>query len=178
MTHAATEFSSPTPVNPEPVNINPTPIGTGNVQVSVVGINFPEMNPNPDLNVNQALGPANMRLLNPHSLPGANPTSLGVNVEDLNSLNSQQQISPPSNLLVIFLESCSAILQETKIESSTNDTTKLFMQILFCISEDQYANSLLHDSNALYSVYLYHAVGYLLFLPINIKLSLLFIIRN
>ena len=33
------------------------------------------------------------------------------------------------------------------------------MLILVCISEDQYANSLLHDSNILYSVSLYQAVG-------------------
>jgi hypothetical protein len=69
--------------------------------------------------------------------------------------------SPPSNLMVLFLQSCSAILQETKIES-TYDTIKLFSIILACISEDDYANSLLHDSSALYSVALYQAVGFFL----------------
>ena len=64
------------------------------------------------------------------------------------------------NLLVIFLQSCSAILQDTKMDNNTlYDSTKLFMLILVCISEDQYANSLLHDSNILYSVFLYQAVS-------------------
>jgi hypothetical protein len=111
-----------------------------------------------------------MRLLNP--LSSANPSALtstlsvsasgGVvdasNVE--NNLLQAQTVDPPSNLLVIFLQSCSAILQETKMDNpGAYDTVKLFMLILVCISEDQYANSLLHDSNMLYSVFLYQAVG-------------------
>ena len=82
---------------------------------------------------------------------------------DLNSLSIQQtQENPPSNLLVIFLQASSAILQETKMDcnSTSYDTVKLFMLIIVCISEDQYANSLLHDSNLLYSVFLYQAVCY------------------
>ncbi len=66
----------------------------------------------------------------------------------------------PSNLLVVFLQSCSAILQETKMEhNNVYDTVKLFMIILVCVSEDQYANSLLHDSNMVFSVFLYQAVS-------------------
>ena len=78
--------------------------------------------------------------------------------QDLNGLN-RQAVSPPSNLLVLFLQACSAILQETKIEN-TYDTIKMFSIILVCITEDTYANSLIHDSSALYSVFLYQAVSF------------------
>lgn len=101
----------------------------------------------------------NMRLLNPLSGVATQNTS-SSDVDVLTPVTpSQLQIDPPSNLLVIFLQSCSAILQDTKMDNpSLYDTTKLFMLILVCISEDQYANSLLHDSNILYSVFLYQAV--------------------
>ena len=107
--------------------------------------------------------PNNMRLLNPlSSTINTNPILTNNLPKDLNeSLSLQSQtIEPPSNLLVIFLQTCSAILQEAKMDNSVNyDTVKLFMLILVCISEDQYANSLLHDSSLLYSVFLYQAVS-------------------
>lgn len=107
-----------------------------------------------------------MRLLNPlsvNTLPNA-PNGLASarsnSIGDSDDLMGQlQTVNPPSNLLVIFLQSCSAILQETKMDNNNAyDTVKLFMLIMVCISEDQYANSLLHDSNVLYSVFLYQAV--------------------
>lgn len=124
-----------------------------------------------------------MRLLNPMSLsvnalnatatnttssssstggvPPLSPTALEpIDIgTDLSLSVNQQVVNPPTNLLVLFLQSCSAILQETKIES-TYDTVKMFSIILVCITEDNYANSLLHDSTALYSVFLYHAVSH------------------
>ena len=106
---------------------------------------------------NSSMG--NMRLLNPLSLSVQTSNDL---TKDEQLLQQQQQqqgaISPPTNLLVIFLESCSAVLQETKIDcNNIYDSIKLFLLIMVCISEDQYANSLLHDSNVLYSVFLYQA---------------------
>jgi hypothetical protein len=106
----------------------------------------------------------NMRLLSPLSvtpqLLNDDETTNNNNNNSLTLNNALLQIDPPSNLLVIFLQSCSAILQDTKMDNNTlYDSTKLFMLILVCISEDQYANSLLHDSNILYSVFLYQAVS-------------------
>lgn len=67
----------------------------------------------------------------------------------------------PSNLLVVFLQTCSAIFQETKIDqNNVGETIKLFIIIMICISEDQYANSLIHDSNMIFSVFLYQAVSF------------------
>jgi hypothetical protein len=89
--------------------------------------------------------PNNMRLLNPMSLsvataPISGETSASnpnADLDDL-ALGQQQTVNPPSNLLVIFLQSCSAILQETKMDNNNAyDTVKLFMLILVCISEDQ-----------------------------------------
>ncbi|XP_063435000.1 armadillo-like helical domain-containing protein 3 [Mytilus trossulus] len=52
----------------------------------------------------------------------------------------------PTNLLVTFLEYSSVVLQDTKDETQHNNA-KLCLIILTCISEDQYANSLMHDIN-------------------------------
>lgn len=110
----------------------------------------------------------NMRLLNPNSLVVASAGGLDASLvgdastsQSLDQHLSQPPSNPPSNLLVIFLQACSAILQETKIENNNiYDTIKLFMLVLVCIGEDQYANSILHDSNVLYSVFLYKAVWF------------------
>ncbi|VEN62274.1 unnamed protein product [Callosobruchus maculatus] len=62
--------------------------------------------------------------------------------------------SQPSNLLVIFFQYCSIVMQDTKTEASTN-TVKLCFLILSCITEDQYANSLMHDFNLSFKVRLH-----------------------
>jgi hypothetical protein len=73
---------------------------------------------------------------------------------------SSLSVSHPSNLLVVFLQTCSAVLQETRIEHKcVYDTIKLFMIVTVCITEDQFANSLLHDSNMVFSVFLHQAVS-------------------
>ena len=46
--------------------------------------------------------------------------------------------------------------QDTKSESSTN-TVKLSFLILLCVTEDQYANALMHDPNLVFSVKLHKA---------------------
>lgn len=61
---------------------------------------------------------------------------------------------PPSNLLVTFLEFSSIIMLNTKDESNMN-TCKLCFIILTCITEDQYANSIIHDVNLVYKVQLH-----------------------
>lgn len=62
----------------------------------------------------------------------------------------------PSNLLVTFLEYCSIVMQDTKTESSQN-TNKLSFLILLCITEDQYANALMHDTNLSFRIKLHRA---------------------
>ncbi|RNA29751.1 hypothetical protein BpHYR1_047164 [Brachionus plicatilis] len=100
--------------------------------------------------------PDNMRLLNPLSL--SSNKSMSQNSPNLTDSDLDLVENPPGNLMVIFLQACSAVLHQTKIESTNiYDTTKLFMLILQCISEDQYANSLFHDPNLAYSVFLYKA---------------------
>lgn len=189
LTHAATECSqlSPSSNSPNPNNqAQNSPNSTNSTSIPITSVLSSASTTNTgqiDLNASLDLSsnPKNMRLLNPLSLsiPLNNTTSASQNSPTIplsTDLNSPQQVNPPSNLLVIFLQSCSAILQETKMEThNTYDTVKLFMLILICISEDQYANSLLHDSNLLYSVFLYQAVNFK-FLEKNIltyvKLSL------
>jgi hypothetical protein len=101
----------------------------------------------------------NMRLLNPASLATTISNETGLSEDAITLALVSQNGSPPSNLLVIFLEACSASLQELKMDNTTMyDKIKLFMLILACISEDQYANSILHDNNVFYSVFLYQAV--------------------
>jgi hypothetical protein len=166
LTHAATEFSTSTASLETPVDLINSQSGSATTaaaaETTVTCSELGETNAvASSLNQN-----SNIRLLNPLSLSTAANSSPAANTAQLGSdsasavLSSQQAvINPPSNLLVIFLQSCSAVLQETKIESTnTHEAVKLFMLILVCISEDQYANSLLHDSNMLYSVFLYHAV--------------------
>lgn len=62
----------------------------------------------------------------------------------------------PSNLLVTFLEYCSIVMQDTKSDSSIN-TVKLSFLILLCVTEDQYANALMHDPNLVFAVKLHRA---------------------
>lgn len=149
LTHAATELSSVDPVASS---------GKTNSSTESIGaqVNNPDDTIATKLSENdtsltvQQTDPNSMRLLNPASNPNDSISS--------NENLKEAAFNAPSNLLVLYLQACSSALQETKMDSSnTYDTTKLFMLILVCISEDQYANSILHDSNILYSVYLYQA---------------------
>ncbi|KAG5894079.1 hypothetical protein JTB14_003936 [Gonioctena quinquepunctata] len=60
----------------------------------------------------------------------------------------------PSNLLVTFFQYCSIVMQDTKTEAGTNTVTLCFL-ILGCITEDQYANSLMHDISLAFKVRLH-----------------------
>lgn len=82
------------------------------------------------------------------------------NLNTSNDTDNQIQTSHPSNLFVVFLETCSVILQEPKLDANqAYDSVKLFFIILLYISEDEYANSLLNDPNMTFSVFLYQAVS-------------------
>lgn len=73
---------------------------------------------------------------------------------DLVPVDVDTMDQPPSNLLVTFLEFCSIVMQKTKVEANAN-TTKLGFIILTCITEDQYANSMMHDVNMVFKVQLH-----------------------
>lgn len=78
--------------------------------------------------------------------PTASPADQNFENSDVN----------PSNLLVTFLEYCSIVMQDTKSDSSLN-TVKLSFLILVCVTEDQYANALMHDQNLVFHVKLHKA---------------------
>nr|CAG4649140.1 EOG090X027A [Scapholeberis mucronata]SVE93484.1 EOG090X027A [Scapholeberis mucronata] len=52
--------------------------------------------------------------------------------------------TPTTNLMATFLEYCSVVMQDTRSEAAYH-STKLCFLILTCVSEDEYANSLMHD---------------------------------
>jgi hypothetical protein len=64
--------------------------------------------------------------------------------------------SQPANLLGMFLTFSSIVLQNTKIERCSIHA-RLSLVILTCITEDQFANSFLHDTNISFPVTLYRA---------------------
>ncbi|KAF5276242.1 hypothetical protein FQR65_LT04047 [Abscondita terminalis] len=82
----------------------------------------------------------------------------------INTLNASQPVpdlstvvdimAQPSNLLVTFFQYCSIVMQDTKSEAGAN-TVKLCFLILSCISEDQYANSIMHDISLTFKVHLH-----------------------
>ncbi|XP_015791968.1 UPF0668 protein C10orf76 homolog [Tetranychus urticae] len=73
---------------------------------------------------------------------------------NLSNNSSTNELSIPSNLLVIFFEFCSIVMLQTKDEENF-DTSRLCLLILTCISEDQCANAIMHDLNIVYKVNLH-----------------------
>ncbi|CAH0553527.1 unnamed protein product [Brassicogethes aeneus] len=90
------------------------------------------------------------------SPPSPNSTLSNIQgTPDLSNVQATYDItSQPSNLLVIFFQYCSIVMQDTKTEAGTN-TVKLAFLILGCITEDQYANSLMHDVSLAFKVLLH-----------------------
>ncbi|XP_014212015.1 UPF0668 protein C10orf76 homolog [Copidosoma floridanum] len=80
-----------------------------------------------------------------------------------NTLNANQKLlgfqapdvtTQPVNLLAVFFQYCSIVIQATKTEKVIHNV-KLCFLIMSCISEDQYANSLMHDANLAFRVQLH-----------------------
>ncbi|XP_066255047.1 armadillo-like helical domain-containing protein 3 [Euwallacea similis] len=92
------------------------------------------------------------------SSPPSPNNTLHNNVQGLSDLSNMPMNfdinSQPSNLLVSFFQYCSIVMQDTKTEPGAN-TVKLCFLILGCISEDQYANSLMHDVSLAFKVRLH-----------------------
>lgn len=61
----------------------------------------------------------------------------------------------PTNLFVALFEYCSIVMKDYKPESIVN--CKLCFLILTCISEDSYANTLMHDENLNFKVTIHRA---------------------
>ncbi|XP_050295406.1 armadillo-like helical domain-containing protein 3 isoform X2 [Anthonomus grandis grandis] len=90
------------------------------------------------------------------SSPPSPNNTLHNNIQGLTDLSNVpfDINSQPSNLLVTFFQYCSIVMQDTKTDQGTN-TVKLCFLILGCISEDQYANSLMHDVSLAFKVRLH-----------------------
>lgn len=85
----------------------------------------------------------------PPNSPGASPDT---NPKEMLALALEAATTTqPTSLLVTFLEYSSIIIQDTK-EPIRYNNAKLCFIILTCISEDQYANSLMHDANMTFRV--------------------------
>uniref|UniRef100_A0A1B0FMF2 Armadillo-like helical domain-containing protein n=1 Tax=Glossina morsitans morsitans TaxID=37546 RepID=A0A1B0FMF2_GLOMM len=85
-----------------------------------------------------------------------NLTNLTQPVPDLANAPIIDMTQCPTNLLVALFQYCSIVMQDNKNESSVANL-KLCFLILTCISEDQYANSMMHDSNLTFKVILHRA---------------------
>ncbi|XP_055377686.1 armadillo-like helical domain-containing protein 3 isoform X2 [Condylostylus longicornis] len=92
------------------------------------------------------------------SAPPSPSNTLNANqpVPDLSNAPILDITQYPSNLLVAVFQYCSIVMQDNKNESSVANL-KLCFLILTCISEDQYANSIMHDNNLTYKVLLHRA---------------------
>lgn len=88
---------------------------------------------------------------NDESFPLYQKDTANQNAAEFQTLEVTTQ---PSNLLAIFFQYCSIIMHATPTER-VNCNVKLCFLILNCISEDQYANSLMHDANLVFKVPLY-----------------------
>lgn len=86
----------------------------------------------------------------------SNTLSLTQPVPDLANAPIIDITQYPTNLLVAVFQYCSIVMQDNKNESSVANL-KLCFLILTCISEDQYANSMMHDNNLTFKVMLHRA---------------------
>lgn len=77
-------------------------------------------------------------------------------VTAINSIASQFAIPRKNRQFVSIFIHSSIVMQDNKNESSAANL-KLCFLILTCISEDQYANSMMHDSNLAYKILLHRA---------------------
>ncbi|XP_057332001.1 armadillo-like helical domain-containing protein 3 [Microplitis mediator] len=87
----------------------------------------------------------------PNNTLGPNAVAPGSQPPDI--------IAQPFNLLAIFLQYCSIVMQAIKTEAILNNV-KLCFLILSCIAEDQYANNLMHDANLAFRVQLHRVPMY------------------
>lgn len=93
---------------------------------------------------------------------GTPPTTpSGTDDENVPSLpntptpDSAHDSSPTRNVLSTFLQYTSIVMQDTKVKQNVS-STKLCFIILTCITEDQFANSFLHDDNMPFQVQIHH----------------------
>lgn len=86
----------------------------------------------------------------------SNTLSLTQPIPDLSNAPIIDITQYPTNLLVAVFQYCSIVMQDNKNESSVANL-KLCFLILTCISEDQYANSMMHDNNLTFKVMLHRA---------------------
>ena len=72
----------------------------------------------------------------------------------VDTVNQSEPDIKSVNLLVTFLEYISIAMQDTKSDVAHNNVTLCFI-ILTCLTEDQYATSIMHDPNLVFKVKLH-----------------------
>ncbi|CAK8690244.1 unnamed protein product [Clavelina lepadiformis] len=68
--------------------------------------------------------------------------------------DSTLYVGSTNNVLCTFIEYTSVIMQDTKVKQNVS-SAKLCFLILTCITEDQFANSFLHDDNMIFHIQLH-----------------------
>lgn len=92
---------------------------------------------------------------NESSPPSPSNTLQSQNQGQADLANAAMAEVTPTNLFVSLFEYCSIVMKDYKPESIVN--CKLCFLILTCISEDSYANTLMHDENLNFKVTLHRA---------------------
>lgn len=92
---------------------------------------------------------------NESSPPSPSNTLQSQNQGQQDLANAAMAEVTPTNLFVSLFEYCSIVMKDYKPESIVN--CKLCFLILTCISEDSYANTLMHDENLNFKVTLHRA---------------------
>nr|CAB3223158.1 UPF0668 protein C10orf76 homolog [Phallusia mammillata] len=87
----------------------------------------------------------------PKSGDGAARTSSTPNTPTADSALS---IGSTNNVLCSFIQYTSIVMQDTKVKQNIG-SAKLCFLILVCITEDQFANSFLHDDNMVFRIHIH-----------------------
>lgn len=66
----------------------------------------------------------------------------------------------PTNLFCSFIEFSSIVMLPSRDETASSSTLKMCLIILQCITEDNCANSIIHDAHLKYRIYIHRVVSY------------------
>ncbi|XP_039259173.2 armadillo-like helical domain-containing protein 3 [Styela clava] len=87
----------------------------------------------------------------PPRTPGGTDDESVPSLPNTPTPESVQEVSTTRNVLSTFLQYTSIVMQDTKLKQNVS-STKLCFIVLTCITEDQFANSFLHDDNMPFQV--------------------------
>nr|CAG4641506.1 EOG090X027A [Eurycercus lamellatus] len=115
----------------------------GIIAQSLADVNPPSINPDEGDSAGQSNPADGSNNINTNSGEVKNTSTVPAIIEMANT--------PTTNLLATFLEYSSIVMQDTRSEAAYH-STKLCFLILTCVSEDEYANSLMHDPGLTFRV--------------------------